>query len=356
MITIVNYALYATCYFLTTAWRGERLGLSLRLVSSWKVTILNIYLTWLILMKVGCIRVHCPGIICKIVDPTMFVVQSTTNKDIPVYVAKNRFGESGLAHHGNFSQNVLTSSIGRKNFNILDLVATNNQGNIAWQLEINAIWITWVAMTSHIFANVECDSIMLKQISNYCHFNSNLEIFQNQDQFQARTKQTRAGMLSSCLRSNLNFYLAKQQQDWTSRLSLELCISTQQRKLIPGATVVVVVVVVVVVDDAVVVVWSSTSHLLSPLMHVSQVSSRLEQSLNSWQMGSWDLKERNVNQAQANVFLHSSKHSSLVWVDKNWTSVPRHSPSIQQMGSSEEQSLCPLMQSGQRLASTIEWK
>ena len=34
-------------------------------------------------------------------------------------------------------------------------------------------------------------------------------------------------MFSSCLRLNLNFYIEKQQQDWTFRLMLELCRPTQ---------------------------------------------------------------------------------------------------------------------------------
>ena len=42
---------------------------------------------------------------------------------------------------------------------------------------------------------------------------------------------SRAGMFSSCLRSNLNFCLEKQQQDWTLRLALELCIPTLTSKI-----------------------------------------------------------------------------------------------------------------------------
>ena len=37
--------------------------------------------------------------------------------------------------------------------------------------------------------------------------------------------ESRAGMFSSCLRSNLIFYWEKQEQVWTSRLNLDLCMS-----------------------------------------------------------------------------------------------------------------------------------
>ena len=42
-----------------------------------------------------------------------------------------------------------------------------------------------------------------------------------------RALRGRAGMFSSCLRSNLNFNWEKNQQDWTSRLILEISIHTQ---------------------------------------------------------------------------------------------------------------------------------
>ena len=89
----------------------------------------RIVLAWLVLMKVCCIRVHCPAVICKTVDPTMLVVKTTTNIDHVINVGKDWSGKSKLALNGDWSQNMLTSSIWGKDLNFSDLIASNNQGH-----------------------------------------------------------------------------------------------------------------------------------------------------------------------------------------------------------------------------------
>ena len=59
----------------------------------------------------------------------MLVIKTTTNINHVVNVGKDWVGEKRLALNGDWSQNMLTSSIRGKDLNFSDIIASNNQGH-----------------------------------------------------------------------------------------------------------------------------------------------------------------------------------------------------------------------------------